>query len=158
MNSYAVNSFFEHFFKRAQFFRGVTLQCLGHISSGRVVCCTVLVGCASSLDIPLPLGTVPQALPLFIVWRLRLPFQGNANGTQGIFWTTKGIWATALRPDSPKNGLLPHSYAGGADVKYSALVSFFEPFFKRADFFLAYCYFFFFWLTSLTQGPLIRLH
>ncbi len=44
---------------------GAPLQVLGHTSADRVVHCTVLVGCASSLEILLASGGLPQALTLF---------------------------------------------------------------------------------------------
>ena len=61
-------------------------------------------------------GPPPQALTLlggvrFIAWRLRRPEKGNADGPRGISGTVGRVWASALRPDPPKNGLVPHSYA-----------------------------------------------
>ena len=41
---------------------GAPLQLLGHTSAGHVVYCMVLVGCASSLDIPLASGGCPPRL------------------------------------------------------------------------------------------------
>ena len=65
----------------------------------------------------------PQALTLlggvrFIAWLLRCPQKGNADGDRGIFGTAGHVWASTLRLDSPKNGLVPYSYAGGVYDKY----------------------------------------
>ena len=46
---------------------GEPLQLLGYTSAGRVVGCTVLVGCASSLDIPLPSGVRPSMVQRCLV-------------------------------------------------------------------------------------------
>ena len=64
-------------------------------------------------------GGVPQALPLFggvafIVWRLRHPKKGNADGARGIFGTACRVRPRPCDRTHHKNGLVPHSYAGGA--------------------------------------------
>ena len=106
--------------------RGVTLQCLDHILTGRVVRYTVLIECASSLNIPLASGDRPSRfLTLFgrvrfIAWRLRHPANGNANRTRAFLGLPD---ASGLQPcdrTHQKIGLVPHSYACRAYDKYSA--------------------------------------
>ena len=80
--------------------RGVTLQCLGHISAGRVVRCRVLDGCASSPDISLTSGGRSQAEILFggvrfIAWRLGRSAKGNPDGARGIFGTGEQLSSLA---------------------------------------------------------------
>ena len=63
-----------------------------------------------------PQGAVPSALTLFggVVLIARFPEKGNADGLRGIFGTD---CRAGLRPCDRthlKNGLVPHSYAGGA--------------------------------------------
>ena len=76
----------------------------GALSTGRGACCTVRSGVSHHWIYLWPKGAVPQALTLlggvrFIAWRLRHPYNGNADGN---FGSACRVWATALRPDSPK--------------------------------------------------------
>ena len=97
---------------------GAPFQQLGHISAGRVVHCTVLVGYTSALDIPLSSGgPSPKALTLcggvrLIAWRLRRPFLKGMPTEPGLFIGLPD--ASGLRPciwNHLKNGFVPHTYA-----------------------------------------------
>ena len=63
-------------------------------------------------------GTVPQALTLFgrvgfIARRLRRPKKGNVDRARGIFGTASRVGLRSCDRTHLKNGLVPHSYAGG---------------------------------------------
>ena len=45
----------------------------------------------------------------FIAWHLRHSFLVKCRRARGIFGAARRVWATALRPDPPKNVLVPHS-------------------------------------------------
>ena len=65
----------------------------------------------------------PQALTLFggvvfIARRLRRPEKGNADGVRGIFGTACRVGLHPCDRTRLKNGLVLHSYAGGAYDKY----------------------------------------
>ena len=64
-------------------------------------------------------GPSPKALTLFggvgfIARRLRRPEKGNADGVRGIFGTACRVGLRPCDRTHLKNGLVPHSYAGGA--------------------------------------------
>ena len=62
---------------------------------------------------------------MFIARHLRHPEKGNADGDRGIFETAGRVWASVLRSNPPKKGLVPHSYAGSAyDTRRLRLVGF----------------------------------
>ena len=46
----------------------------------------------------------------FIAWHPRRSSLGDADGVRGIFEANGSVKATALRPNTPKKGLVPHSY------------------------------------------------
>ena len=87
--------------------------CCALHGSGRVC---VITGHTSGLRRPSPwlqtssggLGLSPGALM-------------HPDGIRGILGSAGYVWATALRPDPPKNGPVPHSYAGGVYVKYQCI-------------------------------------
>ena len=106
---------------------GAPFQSLGHTSAGSVARCTVLVGCASSLEVPLASGGfTPGFKPLRRGWVYRLapeppPFRGMPTSPE-IFLK---MWvACGLRPcyrTHLKKALRHIRPIGGAYVKYQCI-------------------------------------
>ena len=93
--------------------RSEPLQVLGSASTGRIICGTDLAVCVSvPRDFLRPHGAFPPGFYSLrggvIAWRLRRPNKGNTDGAVGIFGNAGRVWATALRQDPPKKGLVPH--------------------------------------------------
>ena len=104
---------------------GAPLQLLGHTSAGRVVSCTVLVGCASSLDM-LQVAVSPRILTLFGGYRLAPeapPFRGMPTGLEAFL---KMPGACGLRPCARthlKKALCHIHPVGGTEDNYRTLLS-----------------------------------
>ena len=91
------------------------LQVLGSTLAGRVIGTRFVQSVSRCLGIFLrPQGAFPPRL-LLPSGRFGLspgawgaPNKGNADGAVGIFGNSGRVWATALRPDPPKKGLVPY--------------------------------------------------
>ena len=90
---------------------------VGQTSTGRVMHCTVLVGCTSSVDTPLASRSRPPlALTLFegvrfIVWRLRHLFRGMLTGPEAFLGLPDASELRHCTRTDLKEGLVPHLYA-----------------------------------------------
>ena len=101
------------------------VSCGGALSTGRGSVARFGRVCSTTGYITSGLrGPSPQALTLFggvgfIARRQRRPEKGNADGVRGIFGTAYRVGLRPCDRTHLKNGLVPYSYVGGTQHKYS---------------------------------------
>ena len=96
--------------RRADHHLSEPLQLPGSTSAGRVICSTDLTECVSVPgDFLRPQEAfLPGIYPLRGRYRPVPLIRGMPTGPQAFLGNAARVWATALRPDSPKKGLVPH--------------------------------------------------